>query len=143
MSKLYYSDKSEVINVVYNAAISRMLSKTLTDTERKQLGHSLGDILYDCTFNNQPCSSEDFIWKFDRFYGNCFVFNSGFNQTGQKIDPKQSLLAGSAYGLSLAFYVGFHENLTLFNSVFGVGGFAKVFSTILFIFLIKHRLKDF
>jgi hypothetical protein len=126
MSKLYYTDKSEVINVVYNAAISKMLSKTLTDTERKQLGHSLDDILYDCTFNNQPCSSEDFIWKFDRFYGNCFVFNSGYNQSGQRVDLKQSLLAGSTYGLSLSFYVGFHENLTLFNSVFGIGGFLKV-----------------
>jgi hypothetical protein len=126
MSKLDYRDKEEAINLVYNAAIAKMLSKNLTDEERNKLGHSMDDILYDCSFNNQECSSEDFTWKFDRFYGNCFIFNSGYNQSGQKIDLKHSLLAGSSYGLSLAFYIGFHENLTLFNSAFGIGGFLKV-----------------
>jgi hypothetical protein len=132
MSALNYTDKSDVINVVYNAAIAKMLSKNFTDEERNKLGHSMDDILYDCTFNNQPCSSKDFIWKFDRFYGNCFVFNSGFNQSGQRVDLKQSLLGGSSYGLSLAFYIGFHENLTLFNSVFGAGGFVKVSNQFIF-----------
>ena len=122
MSKLDYSDKSDVINVVYNAAISKMLSKTLTDTERKQLGHSLDDILYDCTFNNQECSSEDFIWKFDRFYGNCFVFNSGLNSSGHRVGLKKSYIPGSLYGLQIQFYVGSYEKLNFFNSFYGAGG---------------------
>jgi len=130
MSKLNYSDKSDVINVVYNAAISKMLSKKFTDEERNKLGHSMDDILYSCTFNDQPCSSKDFVWKFDRFYGNCFVFNSGFNQSGHKMDLKQSVLAGSKNGLQLDFYIGFHENLTLFNSVYGIGGFVKVLNNL-------------
>ena len=126
MNALNYSVKSNAINVVYNAAIAKMLGKNFTLDEQKSLGHSLDDILYQCTFNNQPCSSADFIWKFDRYYGNCFVFNSGLNQTGQNKGLKKSLLAGSSYGLSVSFYVGFNKNLTLFNSVFGIGGFVKV-----------------
>ena len=126
MNALNYSAKSEAIEVIYNAAISKMLGKSLTNDERKLLGHSLKEILFKCTFNNAPCSSEDFIWKFDRFYGNCFVFNSGLNQSDQSIDLKNSLLAGSSYGLSVDFYIGLNENLTLFNSIYGRGGFVKV-----------------
>jgi hypothetical protein len=99
MSDLNYTDKANLITTICNAAISVMISKNLTDEQRKQLGHSLDDVMYSCTFNNQPCSSEDFIWKFDRFYGNCYVFNSGYNATGAKVDIKKSLISGSLYGL--------------------------------------------
>ena len=126
MNALNYSAKWDAINLVYEAAIAKMLSQTITNAERKLLGHSFDDILYKCTFNNVPCSADDFIWKFDRFYGNCFVFNSGMNQSGQSVDLKNSLLAGSNYGLSVDFYIGFNENLTLFNSIYGRGGFIKV-----------------
>ncbi len=61
------TEKVDTITTIYNGAISKMLSKNVTDDERKQLGHSLEDILYKCTFNNQECSPDDFIWKFDRF----------------------------------------------------------------------------
>ena len=126
LSRLSYTNKSEAITTIYNAAISKMLSKTFTDEERKKLGHSLEDILYRCSFNNEPCGVEDFAWKFDRYYGNCYVFNSGFNATGGKVELKKSLFSGSTYGLQMDFYVGFHQNLTLFNSIAGKGGFVKV-----------------
>ena len=61
------TEKVDTIMTIYNGAISKTLEKNLTDNERRQLGHSLEDILYKCSFNNQPCSAEDFIWKFDRF----------------------------------------------------------------------------
>ena len=46
INALNYSLKESWINVVYNAAIAKMLSKNVTDEERKQLGHSLDDILF-------------------------------------------------------------------------------------------------
>jgi len=126
MSDLNYTDKANVVTTIYNAAISVMISKNLTDEQRKQLGHSLNDIMYSCSFNNQPCSSKDFIWKFDRFYGNCYVFNSGYNGSGVKVDIKKSLISGSLYGLQLQFYVGFNDQLSLFNAIYAKGGFVKV-----------------
>ena len=99
---------------------------TGNDEKRKKLGHSLEDILFSCTFNNQDCGVDDFIWKFDRYYGNCFVFNSGMNSSGGRVELKKSLIAGSTYGLQLEYYVGFHENLTLFNSIAGKGGYVRI-----------------
>ena len=126
MSQLSYVNKSYLINTIYTAAISKMLSKNVSDEERKKLGHSLKDILFACLFNNQPCGVDDFVWKFDRYYGNCYVFNSGFNGSGQTADKKMSLIAGYTYGLQLEFYVGFHANLSLFNSIAGKGGYVRI-----------------
>ena len=125
MEQLSLPDKMSYINTIYTAAISVMTSNNFTNDQRKLLGHSLDDILFSCTFNQQPCSSSDFIWKFDRYYGNCFVFNSGYNASG-KTDIKKSLISGSLYGLQLQFYVGFNDQLSLFNSIYAKGGFLKV-----------------
>jgi len=126
MNTLGHDGKAEVIKFVYNAAIARMFSKNFTDKQRKSLGHSLDEILYECRFNNQKCTSDDFVWKFDRFYGNCFVFNSGFNASGHRVKIKQSLMPSSTYGLQISFYVGFHKNLSLFNSMYGKGGYVRI-----------------
>jgi hypothetical protein len=67
LEQMNLTEKVDTLTTIYNGAISKMLSKNLTDNERRQLGHSLDDILYKCSFNNQPCAPEDFIWKFDRF----------------------------------------------------------------------------
>ena len=135
MKNLTYDQKNEALMEIYNAAIARMLSKNFTEVEQKKLGHSLEDILYSCTFNNQKCSTEDFIWKFDRYYGNCFVFNSGKNSTKHNVDIKRSLLPKSAYGLQIAYYVGFHQNLSLFNSIYGIGGYLRIQVSFFFVLL--------
>ena len=126
MNNLTYDVKKEKIKLVYNAAIARMLSKNFSEEQRKNLGHSLDDILFECYFNNQKCTPNDFKWKFDRYYGNCFVFNSGFNASGHKVDMKRSLMPSSAYGLQISFYVGFHKKLSLFNSIWGKGGYLRI-----------------
>ena len=48
----------------------------------------------------------------------CFVFNSN--------NTKKSFISGGYFGLQLLFYVGFNENLDVFNSIYWRGGFAKV-----------------
>jgi hypothetical protein len=68
------------------------------------------------------CTHEDFSWKFDRYYGNCYTFNSGFNASGHVNDFKKSYVGGSMYGLQIQFYVGFHEELNIINSLYGRGG---------------------
>lgn len=48
-----------------------------SDSFRKSLGPQMSDMLFSCLFNLLPCTSYDFFWFFDSFYGNCFTFNSG------------------------------------------------------------------
>ena len=98
----------------------------LKDDEKKLLSHDFEDILISCTFNSQTCSVSDFVWKFDKFFGNCFVFNSGFDSSGNPVELKKSYVAGSLFGLSLQFYVGFHEHLTLFNSINFNGAYVRI-----------------
>ena len=127
MSQLNKEDKISLLNMIYSSSTSVMLSNNMTDDERRKLNLGLDDILFSCTFNGQSCTANDFVWHFDRYYGNCFIFNSGFNEsTGEKIDVKKSVLSGSWYGLQIQFYVGYNDQLSLINSIYGKGGFAKV-----------------
>ena len=66
------------------------------------------------------------MWTFSRYYGNCFVFNSGFNASGHRVPTKSSLLSGYAYGLQLQMYIGFNHNLMPLNSLYGKGGMLKI-----------------
>ena len=88
--------------------------------QQKLLGHDLNDTLLSCTFNNLPCSSDDFTWYFDRNYGNCYSFNSGLNRTGQTVDLLSSIRAGADYGLQMTFYSSFYENFTRIYNVNGL-----------------------
>ena len=101
---------------IRNIANSRVNSHNFSAESRKLFGHSLKDIMFDCYFNNFECDvSNDFVWSFDRHYGNCYSFNTDKNTSGNRIELKKSLMSGYFYGLQLRMYVNFNENLTLFN----------------------------
>jgi hypothetical protein len=111
-----YKEKHILFKKIIKIATARM-NDDLNDEEKKKLGHKFDDILVSCHFNFMNCSSADFSWTFDyNNYGNCFVFNSGFNMTGNKIPKKYSYISDISYGLQLELYSGFHENLSLINS---------------------------
>ena len=93
---------------------------SLSIDEKKQLGHSLENILIQCKYNNIPCDSTDFTWSFDPDYGNCYTFNSGFNSNKSKIDLKKSSLVGWNFGLQLTLYLNVYEKLL--NDKNNVGG---------------------
>jgi len=93
-----------------------------TDLDKKSLSHDLEDSLLGCAFNLDKCSSNDFSWYYDAFFGNCYSFNSGFNSTGQRRDNSVSYLAGSWHGLQVDFFVRSYANLSLFNSMWGGTG---------------------
>ena len=88
----------------------------LTFEQRKLLGHNLDDILINCWFNYQECNTSDFIWSYDKKYGNCFSFNAGLDLLGNKNTLKQSAFVGSNFGLYMVLYVNFYEKLLEFNS---------------------------
>jgi hypothetical protein len=83
----------------------------LSDEEKKKLGHDLSLILSECSYNDEPCDSTDFVWSFSAWYGNCYTFNSGKNSIGEKITVKNSTIAGPYFGLQLKLYVNFYEEI--------------------------------
>jgi len=93
----------------------------LNETEKRKLSRPLEDILLYCYFNGQSCEVDDFKWYFDPRIGNCWIFNSGQNRTGQRVPLNSNSFPGFFYGLRTAFYVNYCENLTTFNSFTGNG----------------------
>ena len=100
--------------VIHDRALD-IVNSNFTNEQKKLLAHNLDDLLINCKFNSKPC--REFIWYFDSFYGNCYMFNTGFNSSGHVIDFETTTIPGAGFGLSLDFYVGMHENLTLFNGL--------------------------
>ena len=103
----------------YNLTLINYNDIALSLDEKKMLGHGLNDILIGCSFNINSCKSNDFIWSWDASYGNCYTFNSGFDSNGNKMDLKESTIAGPYYGLQLTFYVNIYEKLIGYSSSFG------------------------
>jgi hypothetical protein len=107
----------------YEASLNVTFSNDLgifSVSEKTQLSHSFNDILLSCNFNNLPCTVADFVWYFDRNWGNCYAFNSGFNSTGNSVDLLSSIRAGGNYGLQMTLYSGYYENLSSTNRINGL-----------------------
>ena len=66
MKNLTLSEKTKLIDFVYNQGLFKMNSKAFKDEERKKLGHTLDDILTSCMYNQAKCSVNDFDWSFHR-----------------------------------------------------------------------------
>jgi hypothetical protein len=115
MSHLTWKNASEIFWSVLTAFQVRVNSVAFSDVERRKLVHSFEDVLIQCTFNGQSCSTNDFIWKWNPIYGNCYVFNSGFNSSGSRKSFKESVLPGALSGLQLVAYAGYNEKLIPFN----------------------------
>jgi hypothetical protein len=115
MSQLAWTNSSDIFWSVLTAFQGRINSQTFSDVERRKLVHSFEDVLIQCTFNGQSCSTNDFIWKWNPIYGNCYVFNSGFNSSGSRKSFKESVLPGALSGLQLVAYAGYNEKLIHFN----------------------------
>ena len=118
ISKLDFIERNELIkNFIGLKALYKM--NELNETEKMKLSHPLEEILDGCSFNSQPCTADDFSWHFDPWYGNCWIFNSGLNRTGQQQPLGFSSQPGEYYGLRMGLYVNFYQNLTEINSYTG------------------------
>ena len=95
----------------YKTVNSYVNSENFTDENRKKLGHNLKDILHNCKFNTFACDLSEFIWEFDPVYGNCFKFNTGYNLAGEKVDLKESNIAGPLNGLQFDLFVNVDEDI--------------------------------
>ena len=116
MNELPNSDAYYLFWDIWIIFMGKINSRTFSDSERKKLVHSFDDIFLNCIFNGQPCTTSDFKWHWNPFYGNCYVFNSGLNASGDTISYKKSTLSDIQFGLMLSIYVGYNDKLNLFNA---------------------------
>ena len=114
-----YSQSSAQMYDLYYMAQGIVKSPNFADKNRTLLAHSLDEILISCRFNGKTCNSSDFIRTFDPFYGNCYIFNSGLNSAGDRIDLKHQSLSSDYYGLHAELYSGFYEKLNTLNAYNG------------------------
>jgi hypothetical protein len=116
INSLPYKDAFNILWNMSNVFQTRINSASFSNVERQKLGHSLQDVLVNCQYNGETCSANDFVWKWDPLYGNCYSFNSGYNMSGAKVNYKESTLTGTVFGLQLNVYVGYNEKLIPFNN---------------------------
>ena len=63
--------------------------------------------MLSCRFNDAECNiDQDFVWYYDFFYGNCFRYNSGRDQSGKSVKLQESTTSGPLNGLQLEIFVG-------------------------------------
>ena len=66
-SNLSQQEKDSKFSKIDLLATYLINNKTIFSNEqRKNLSHDLEEILLNCSFNNEPCDSSDFVWKFHR-----------------------------------------------------------------------------
>ena len=78
----------------------------LTKENKRKYGFDIDYMLLTCFFDDIPCDSNDFIWIYDYEYGNCFTFNSGRDEAGNKIDIKKITESGSDKSFRLEIFLG-------------------------------------
>ena len=108
--------KPEMVNNLIKSSITN--DSHLSKNDVKTLGYSLEYMLLTCQYNNNDCSSKDFVWRYDFNYGNCYTFNSGFDLNGQKIPIKKISEAGSDKSFKLELFLGdeFYQSEYALNS---------------------------
>jgi len=116
MDELSFREAGWLFWDIWKIFMGKINSVTFSDFERNKLVHSLDDTLWSCTFYGQPCPPSDFTWHWNPFYGNCYVFNSRLNESGDAVGFKNSSLSDNQFGLILSIYVGYNDKLNLFNA---------------------------
>lgn len=80
---------------------------------------SLDKLLVDCDFNFIKCNRSEIRLFYHPNYGNCYQFNSGYDNYNNKIDLKKSIGTDKFQGLRLILNVSVIESLKLFSSSYG------------------------
>ena len=102
-----YTIRRRYVKAVFFAAMGYVAA--INDTEKKLISHKFEDTLISCQFNYADCTSNDFVWSFDPFYGNCYTFNKGKSYFHSVIFDKIVLLENTA-----GLLVSARENCSIF-----------------------------
>lgn len=80
---------------------------SINDADRISFGYDLeNDMLISCSYNGIKCDTRNFTSFYNYNFGNCYTFNSGYDQNGTKQDVLYIGNPGTDYGLQLELYAG-------------------------------------
>jgi hypothetical protein len=99
---------------LYQRTMTFLLTNT-TDEQKKKMGYSLEEMTLICEFNFVKCENSEFVWFYDKEYGNCYKFNTGINSTGHSIAVRTVNSRGRGTGLNLALFIGTENGIRSFN----------------------------
>jgi hypothetical protein len=107
--------------------MSALRDPQISDNFRKSLGLTIKEMLISCTFNSIECSANDFIWFYDTYYGNCFIFNAtgraGISQSGKFNGLNMEVFVGKAIAVEqIAKNNGLH--IFIFNETITTNAFS-------------------
>ncbi|ESN96405.1 hypothetical protein HELRODRAFT_189228 [Helobdella robusta] len=89
---------------------------SMNDSTKKKLGHQLGELVLDCTFEGYNCLEDgNFDYFFNNALGNCYTFNAG-----RKWLPKMSLNTGRRHGLQMVLNINQPEYVSNTYEVSGI-----------------------
>ena len=108
------NSRSETIR--FFLALMNASSPSFGDEKRKQLGLNKNQIT--CSFFNVDCKN-DLHWIWSSFYGNCFQFNVGLNESNGFIGRKITNVEGVFNGLLIKIINFTNLNLTKIGTTSG------------------------
>ncbi|GFO11073.1 acid sensing ion channel 1 [Plakobranchus ocellatus] len=82
--------------------------RSFSTQEQQEMGHQMQDMLLECKFGNEYCTSGNFTFLYNLQHGNCYTFASS-----QDLHRSEwlAMRAGPGNGLSMEFDVQFDEYL--------------------------------
>ncbi|CAF0708691.1 unnamed protein product [Brachionus calyciflorus] len=92
--------------VKYLIKANILADKNLTWQQIRQFGFEIDFMLLTCFYNDKPCNASDFVWVYDFDFGNCFTFNSGNDQKGNKVPIRLMNEPGSDRSFKLELFLG-------------------------------------
>jgi hypothetical protein len=88
----------------------------LNKTKLYELSFKNNEMLLSCLYENSKCANHDFELYHTLSFGNCYKFNSGYNENGTKIEIKKASLPGRKNALRLELFLGYATNLDFIKS---------------------------
>ena len=85
------------------------------EKDKRVFGDSLEKLIVLGEYSKIPIAISKFNYFFHPNYGNCYQFNSGFDQNGQKIDLEKIMVADRLFSLRLLLNISVPSSLKFLN----------------------------
>ena len=91
--------------IMLNSRFLTQMSIISKDNDfQRNISFPLENMLVQCTFNLETCTSDDFVWFYDAYYGSCFKFDSKI------VKNRKSYRPGAIMGLNVDLLIANSDN---------------------------------
>ena len=85
---------------------------SLLSFEQKRKLIDIEGLVISCTFQNKPCNSSNFRYRFFSDWLACYQFNSGFDTYGNPVEVQHAQMGGKYNELTMELYLGIPNEFT-------------------------------